>query len=414
MLPNPCRHETLSTQDRAPAPRLCFGWYPDIVRHAGAAAMPGQIGQPAAPVRDAFALQSRPGTSFNRGYLVIGEATSRMLVCDPDGSAVVDLRRLAATPGETAGIAAHINRHFDALILGMAYEIGAERDLTPALALLERIHIPIVTLGLAIEHADLAGTDIHDSVRGVLGLLSERAALFGVRAHSTLQWLEGNGFRRSVPLGCPTLHLYPDAILGMERLGVAAGQATFASGGYLFRHEARSRALADLFAGHRADYIMQDELSALSDEELRGIAWRDGARELSADDLNRVGERRLGYRLPFRRYYLFDDMPSWRQGMSRYDAYVGDRFHGATVALQLGKPTVVLAKDVRSQELCEFYRLPSTTLDRAVQLGLDGAIEEVLSAAALDRMKETYLRRTAALSLALKSCGLGLCTPPRA
>ena len=78
-----------------------------------------------------------------------------------------------------------------------------------------------------------------------------------------------------MPLGCPTPHLYPDAILGTERRGAAAGQATFASGGYLFRHEARFRALAELFAGHRADYIMQDELSALSQEELRGIAWRD-------------------------------------------------------------------------------------------------------------------------------------------
>ena len=49
----------------------------------------------------------------------------------------------------------------------------------------------------------------------------------------------------------------------------------------------------------------------------------------------------------------------------------------------------MLAKDVRSQELCEFYMLPSTALDHAAQLGLDGVLEEVLSAAALDRMKET-------------------------
>ena len=134
----------------------------------------------------------------------------------------------------------------------------------------------------------------------------------------------------------------------------------------------------------------------------------DARREFAAEDINALAEREFGYRPPFARYFFFDDMHAWRQNLSWHDIYVGDRFHGTVVALQAGRPAVVICRDVRSEEIASYYDLPALSLEDATSLGLEGVIEEQLSSSRIARMKNMFARREQEFRGKIEDCGLRL------
>jgi hypothetical protein len=391
--------------------RICFGWHADTTRFSLTGPVPLAIGMPPSNRVGVDDLRRSFRLTANKGFMVVGEATARLFECDPEASTVLDLRRYAHLPEGAARLAADLNRHFDVLVLGLAYEINPSSRYDRLADLLERVEIPIVALDLSVAEETLSPPDLDPSVMRLVRLLSERATLFGVRALSTQRWLERHGVGGGVPVGCPSLYLYPDAILGMEPAQISLRHARLATGGYIFRKPERARRLATLFAGTRTDYILQDEIFSLDDAQLQRLRYVDARREFDARDVNRLAEREFGYRLPFERYFFFDDMSSWRQNLVWHDAYVGDRFHGAVVAMQAGRPTVVICRDVRSEELAAFYEMPALSLDEALVLGLERVLEERLAAGSVERMKAAFARRLAQFEAQIETCGLKLNLP---
>lgn len=391
--------------------RLCFGWHADSTRTRFSSALPFAVGLPRSNAEDPILRRRHFDLVGNKGFLVVGEATLRIFSCNREGSAAVDLRSLAAGAKDPQELARSISHHFDALVLGMAYDINPQADYSALLPFLEHLSIPVVTLGLSISKQDLDPGELHPSVLQFLHLLSRRASLFGIRAESTQEWLERHGITGSVALGCPSLHLYPQALLNPPARRRSTADSLFATGGYLFRNESRARGLATLFAGKRVDYILQDEIFELADEDLAQIAFDDAICEFSATDVNRYAREWLKQDLPFRRYFLFDEMDSWRQNLSVRDCYVGDRFHGAVAAIQARLPTVIICKDVRSQELASFYGMPSTGLEAAVERGLEDLLDEALSPRSLALTKALYRERAATFERRIGEAGLELNVP---
>lgn len=388
--------------------RLCFGWHIDVTRHSLSTPLPLALGVPPSnsdrpeDMRRSFSLTS------NKGYLVIGEATARLFDCDPDASTMLDLRRFAELPESPKALARRLNSQFDAVVLGLAYEINATSRYGRLVDLLEHLTIPIVTLDLSVADVAVSPAGMHESVMRLARVLSERSALFGVRAFSTQEWLERHGINRAIPVGCPSMYLYPQALMSMSRPSIAVGKTLFATGGYLFGTASRALDISKLFEKNKANYILQDEIFLLSSEQFGTLRYMDWRREFSADRVNDLAEQKLGRRPPFKRYFFFDDMHAWRQCLSWHDIYIGDRFHGAVVAMQAGIPSVVICRDVRSLEIAEYYNLPAVSLDEALSFGIEKIVEEKLSQSAVDRMKSKYGQRLAAFRREIEKCGLRL------
>lgn len=386
--------------------RICFGWRPGdtLPRPRVPGLALSGLPRPADPTHGALARDfARTG---NKGYIVIGEATARLFACDREVSAFVDLPALA-DEDEVRAAAEALNRAFDVIMLPTAYEIAPGRDFTSLVSLLERLDVPVVTLGLGMQDASLRMDDLHPSLSRLLGWLNANAALFGVRADRTAAWLHENGFRRAVALGCPSMHLYPDPIRRLRPPASPSDGLRIATGGYVLRDHGRAAALSALLEGREASYFMQDEIFHAASFAPGDVLVDDDARgTLRKDVLDRAVAAWGGFTPSFGRYLYFDGLDAWRQAMAGHDLFIGDRFHGGAVALQVGLPTVMFARDIRADELSSFYRIPQAELSADGPDPLARLIASALSAEALAAFKAMFAERDAAFWEAMTGVGL--------
>nr|WP_281379544.1 polysaccharide pyruvyl transferase family protein [Ancylobacter tetraedralis] len=287
-----------------------------------------------------------------------------------------------------------------------AYEIAPDRDFSSLVALLERLDVPVVTLGLGMKDGGLRMEDLHPSLHQLLSWLNDHAALFGVRADRTATWLHANGFPRAVALGCPSMHLHPEAIARLRPPMVAMDRLRLATGGYVLRDLARAAGLSALLEGCDASYFVQDEIFHSVTFAADDIVIDDARGELRKEAMERAITAWGGFVPSFGRYLYFDGLDAWRQAMAGHDLFVGDRFHGGTVALQVGLPTVMFARDVRADELSRFYGIPQPELGGAGADDLAPLLAQALGEQSLAAFRATHARRDAAFWQAMARVGL--------
>ncbi len=58
------------------------------------------------------------------------------------------------------------------------------------------------------------------------------------------------------------------------------------------------------------------------------------------------------------KYRIFSSIQEWKKDLEGTDFYIGTRVHGSMVALNSGVPTVVMNKDSRAREMCEYMNIP--------------------------------------------------------
>lgn len=381
-------------------PRIAFGWHPGAVRKHN---LPGYGPESPKHGREALAALG------NMGFAVIGEAARGMIACDERASGFIDLRWLA--PNEQPDqLADRLNRAFDALLLPMAYDIGGDAPLGPVADVIEALNIPVITLCLGLNvPPETPLSRLSPDLATFLNVLNKKAAVFGVRGMMTEEWLHRHGYKRAQALGCPSLHTNPKAIRDLSCPDLAR---PVASGGYLLRDRARGEALSRLFARVEAHYVMQDEILAPGVLDQDAKLTIDDDPEISANVVRAACARLCGFTPAFASYRLFLNIPPWRRALAGQMAFIGDRFHGAAVALQAGLPVVLFEKDVRARDLALFYSIPTLDLFEAAHMGAIAALEAALTPAALVAQKTTFERRHASLRHALAQAGFALSAAP--
>lgn len=372
--------------------RLCFGWHRSEARYDFLPAMPGASGLPRSNDPAFSALAGLHPRSGNRGYLVVGEAAMRLFDCDSARSASVDLPQLVHSE-DPIELAHAFNARFDALILPMAYEISPDRSYERLTSFFEALTVPVITLGLGIEGEPNDSADqLHPSVRKLLRLLNDRAILFGVRAETTQHWLHEHGFKQAVAIGCPSLHLYPAAIEAL-RGRAAPAEGPIVTAGYLFRDLKRTRWQCRFFKGEDATYILQDELFCGGAFDPDTALIDDATGSVSNALVAAAARRWAGLTPPFARYAFFHNLDAWRLCCAGHQLYVGDRFHGAVVALQTGCPVLLFTKDVRTRELSVFYGIPTVDLKRVSDQPLRDVVAEALTPSRMSAFVDTWRDR---------------------
>lgn len=265
--------------------------------------------------------------------------------------------------------AAAINTRGDIGVLPCANQLGPHVNYAALGDSFQSVDRPLVAIGLGAQGSAGYG-DIPEVPEGTLRwvrAIAERAPSdqpnISVRGPFTLRVLEHYGLAdRAVVLGCPTLFLNPDPELGrkvearidgsFERIAVAGGHQNW-------KHLARlEQSLTRLMAATDGVYVVQ------SPKEM--VAMGRG-------DVDRLSESALGYLRDYtapeltidefkrwaRRYArAFFDIPGWMEYLRRFDLVIGPRIHGVMLGLQAGVPSLCIAHDSRTREMCETMMVP--------------------------------------------------------
>ena len=66
------------------------------------------------------------------------------------------------------------------------------------------------------------------------------------------------------------------------------------------------------------------------------------------------------------RLRIFFTVPEWLGSTATMTASIGSRFHGNIAAILSGVPALFLVHDMRTLELCEYFRVPHVNLTSAI------------------------------------------------
>lgn len=190
----------------------------------------------------------------------------------------------------------------------------------------------------------------------------------GVRGPFTLRVLEHYGLgHAAVVTGCPTLFINPDPRLGeliASRIGRPPRRIAIAAGHQKWTHLGKLEAsLTAMIGPAGGSYIVQSpiemvhlargEAGLLSEEAL--TECRDYAcPHLTLDEFK-----------DWSRAYAraFFNVSEWMEHLRGFDYVVGPRIHGVMLGLQAGIPSLCIAHDSRTRELCETLGVPFVLAD---------------------------------------------------
>jgi hypothetical protein len=388
--------------------RLCFGRQPADTRYRYHPGLPFSEGLPRSNSTSFSAISRNFYLTSNKGNMLIGEGSCRIFDYDRNHSCMLSVHVLYdAYKGSQEAIDL-LNNNFDALVLPMANEIRPNLNHASLLKVLEQIKIPVIVLGMGMQNEIEDLSVLEPATVDMLRWIDEKARVFGVRGTYTEGWLKKMGFRNPTALGCPSMMLYPENILGIKAPTGKPADYRFVTAGYLQKKSVRGKQLAKFFEGQKCSYVFQDEIFLFKDE-LQGRDFFDDSRsQIRQSVIEPLMSEAIGAKAPFDKYFYFDSVEAWRQCYGWHDIFIGDRFHGGVAALQVGLPTAILFKDLRVKELSEFFGVPHTSVDKACTMGIDAFMAEYLSEQRIANFQDVYRTRLRSFHRHLTEAGMAM------
>lgn len=285
----------------------------------------------------------------NSGNLLFLEAAYRLLAAE---GVHVTTDRFRVDPG----LADEMNERYDAYVIPLAnaFRPSFESTLVRLTALIQRLRIPVVILGVG-AHGTVAYTaprlrPIAPSVKAFVSAVLDRAPSIGVRGAFTQEYLNDLGFRDVDVIGCPSMFAFGPGLRVHRRRPSLAADARLA-----ITISPYVRAMGDVAAFHHARYpnlryIAQDL------DTLAALMWGVARPKSSPDDKLPIHPQHAMFRENKVRFFV-DPWP-WLAYLRDFDFVFGTRIHGNIAALLAGTPAYVFAHDSRTRELAEYHAIP--------------------------------------------------------
>ncbi|WP_244931997.1 polysaccharide pyruvyl transferase family protein [Nocardioides sp. W7] len=327
-----------------------------------------------------LAVGKRGVFGANAGNLLFSSAVHRT-VSVPGAEVVTDgfvLQNLQNIK-RVSRMAGYIDERFDRLVLPFAnaFRPGFAPQLDIYSSLIERLHIPVVVVGVGAQmgfDADRpdAGPDLDASVTRFVRAVLDRSTSIGVRGERTAGYLAQLGFSQPLVdvIGCPSLFTSVDGF-GIEPRGVDASSRidlTYTNG----MQSLVDRSVADF---PRLEFVAQEHhrlrllLEGVDPDDYDGRGPLGSGHPLYRDD----------------RIRFFVDARTWVDYLRDFSFAFGTRIHGAIAAILARVPAVVLSYDSRTLELARYHGIPYRELhglpdDVTIGELVDGADYSVFNA----------------------------------
>jgi polysaccharide pyruvyl transferase WcaK-like protein len=393
--------------------RILFHTWPNSISRP-AISLP-KIGGITPPVaRTINELRTQHSLTGNRGNMIHSEATQKIFKCDHQHSCVTNLVHLFNAIGDAKKFGDKVNDLFDCLIISTANIIRPNQDYSSLILALTEIKIPIFIFSAGLQARITNSDTLTPSTIELLRFFDQHATLFSVRGNETSEFLKKIGLHNHSILGCPSLYVYPENIADIT-CPISNDILKITTAGHLSKvnltrntsKSGRAKILLNLFSEIKADYVFQDEIFSF-DEIINDYLFDDSKHHFCAENINLYYRNNLNINTNFESYYYFSDPTSWRQYMSTRDVYLGDRFHGGVVSLQVGVPAVIINGDLRVSELTEYFGIPNTSFAELQNEGIHDILKNKLSIDSLVNFKNTFKERFKNFSTVCSRHGLKL------
>ncbi|WP_201158198.1 polysaccharide pyruvyl transferase family protein [Rhodobaculum claviforme] len=362
-------------------------------------------------------------SGHNVGNFIHTEAMPTILRFDPGGSATLSLSRTVRLRN-MRWLVDVTNAEFDMVVFSAANFVRPETDFTHEAKFFEGLKIPAVLVGAGIQEVPETGTlALKPSLQRFLEIANANFSIFGTRGTRTAEVLHDMGLTRAEPLGCPSFYAFPRKMLSVVPPDLEAPASVLTAGhasrrgGPGARYETLSHLLRPFAGRARIDYVIQNEMFFGKETEAADGFYDPVTKELAPDWVRARFFSAAGPDTVVPRMHFFTDTSSWRMFAAQHDFYVGDRIHGAVIALQAGRPAVVVHNDTRVHELAECIGLPGIALRDVTRDGAAALLAEALGVDSLARFRRRYAGALAGFRQRLTEAGLlleqsGVAVPP--
>ena len=270
---------------------------------------------------------------------------------------------------------ARLHEAYDIMFIPASNFLNPTSDFQKAFDFLSRTKLPLFCFGLGSQHLPGRSLQLKPGTEQFIRLLSERSQAVGVRGDFTADLMNGMGLKNVSVVGCPSLLGLSAA--AVERIGRQA--PSLEKVGVHFSNNVRSHAFDPDAMRHtenalfhrtmseNAFYIIQNEIEefqllealAAGDDAAIGRSLNALAKTFEVALPNEAFTNFLRHRIR-----VFFEIPRWVGAVQTMSACIGSRFHGTVAALLAGTPSLLLAHDMRTQELAEFFDIPRLILNR--------------------------------------------------
>ncbi|SDB74756.1 polysaccharide pyruvyl transferase family protein [Belnapia rosea] len=291
-------------------------------------------------------------------------------------------------------------------VMPCANQLGPHADYGRLGSRFAALDIPLVAIGLGAQgHSDYEIPEVPEGtinwVRQIAARSPKGLPNIGVRGEFTLKVLERYGLAdRAIVTGCPSLFLNPNPGLGTkieQNLKKKFSCVAVAAGHQKWSHLSKiESSLTKIMEETGGSYIVQ------SPKEMVSLA-RGEADTLSISDLTECRDyAQPGLTLDefkhwARRYArAFFNISEWMEYLRSVDFVVGARIHGVMLGLQAGIPSLCIAHDSRTREMCETMGVPFVM---ASEIANGTSLEDLRSRIKFDGAKFDDLRQVLAARL---------------
>ncbi|MFN3959138.1 MAG: polysaccharide pyruvyl transferase family protein [Parvularculaceae bacterium] len=279
------------------------------------------------------------------------------------------------------------NAELDAVIIPAANWIGAHVDFSHVAALIEKLKIPVVLIGLGAQSENYDGEiAVPAGTRRFLTAVFDRSARVSVRGEYTASVLKKLGYANFTVTGCPSLYCdfrrFEKPAPGEFEIRRCLVNATRYSAVHMpnAREESPNWALMRFAFKHRLDLLFQSEPEELA--LLFGFEGPEVFNERVVMMMKEIYDAKdwlhvRDYVLKHGRAFL--DVDEWAEAVAHYQFVYGTRLHGTIMALNSGVSAMLLWHDSRTREIAEFAAMPSMDANLAefTESGLARAYESL-------------------------------------
>ncbi|MFT4802975.1 MAG: hypothetical protein ACI9YE_000161 [Psychroserpens sp.] len=241
---------------------------------------------------------------------------------------------------------------YDLCVIAFATHITERRDVSIYTDFVKKMNIKTVAFSLGIQDYSPSSSSLkslHISLVELLNYCVDSSGFLGVRGPHTASVLIKEGFSQKniIQIGCPT------AFAPLNRGLVIKKKKAFTKPIIVF-HRTMAGLNKKIIGG--APLLGQDFLDEVVFKN--NIDNNQIIKKNELANYHKYSNGKFTLRQIKENGIFADTFNEWFKIVGEYDFVLGARLHGCMAALIQGIPAVMLARDVRVQEIAEFYKIP--------------------------------------------------------
>ncbi len=271
-----------------------------------------------------------------------------------------------------------LKKKYDTCFIAFATHITTWRDVSYYTNIVEKLDMKTIAMSLGVQDSlsNSAGYfKLHPSMKRLLEIVSSSSKWLGVRGHYTASILQQNGFSNVIPIGCPSMYwrLIDDLQINKKEnfeKPVIVYHRALAENAYKLLEK-----IPFVGQDYEDHVIFNDDLH--EDVNLkRGIY--DKYHEMNHSEKIIEAIKNKGV--------FFKDFKKWFEFIGQHDFIFGTRLHGCIAGLIQKKPVVMIPRDLRVNEIAEFFNIPTIKLTELSYLNVD----DIYNRADFSKFNSTY------------------------